>query len=451
MRSLMKSYNQISCLPSNLLNIEMEQCLDEGKSAFEFESEILLVKSIPDDRITEREQRAMGLFLKLQHTPITQSYPYFEPSSWDQILDHINYSSDDLIALLSHYKTNSYGHILGGILGKCIGCLLGKPVEGWKRSNIVQYMQETNNLPLAKYLFDGMHHSDYVQYGWQQYKTVSIKGMPEDDDINYLLVAFKLIKQFGIHFKSSDVAMMWLDSLPIYRLCTGERIAYRNFVNGIFPPESAVFCNPYREWIGAQIRTDLYGYINPGNPVLAMKLAWTDASVSHSKNGIYGGLWIAVILSLIPVTESIELTLLLSLNFIPNQSRFHKYISDVLSWYRNNLSLKKAINNIHDIFSEHRIHHWCHVLPNAMIVAIALLWGKNDFELSLQIVLTAGFDTDSNGASVGSILGYAIGADRISHYWKNVLQNRIESSVLGETNTNISELAKEVYQFSLVK
>lgn len=443
----MISFAQNSCAPSKLLGIEIEQSFDEGRDVLNFKSEALSISSMPDIKNIEREKLATGLFLRLQNTSVLNNYPYTEPSDWIGILSSINHKIDNNFSVLNINRDYLFDKLYGGILGKCIGCLLGKPVEGWTQHKIISFLQTTDNFPIKKYLFDSIDDCYYEKFGFQKHLYFSMTGMPEDDDINYILIAFKIIKEFGMNFTSLAVAETWINFLPIHRLCTGERIAYRNFVNGIYPPESAVFCNPYREWIGAQIRADFFGYICPGNPILAMELAWKDASISHVKNGIYGALWVSVIIALIPTNKSLESIILHSLDFIPKKSRFYTAISSVLFWYKKKISVENAFSKIHEKFSEKKIHHWCHVIPNAMIVAVSLLWGKNSFLASLQIALTAGFDTDSNGATVGSILGYSIGAQNIPSYWKNMLQNRIYSPISNMAVTEMSDFANEAMNF----
>ena len=66
---------------------------------------------------------------------------------------------------------------------------------------------------------------------------------------------------------------MWLVDLPAGRTFTAERVAYRNLLDGISPPLTARIRNPFREWIGAQIRTDLYGWVNAGSPRRAAEWA----------------------------------------------------------------------------------------------------------------------------------------------------------------------------------
>ena len=39
--------------------------------------------------------------------------------------------------------------------------------------------------------------------------------------------------------------------------------------------------NEFNDWIGAQIRIDMYGWVLPGNPAIAADLARKDARLSH--------------------------------------------------------------------------------------------------------------------------------------------------------------------------
>lgn len=338
--------------PSKLLPIELEQSRDEGKAIEPFKQRINTLINNKNLFPMAREKAAEAIFSEMQALPTTEAYPYEEPNDFQHIVTTTHTPSN---AAIQRTK------ILGGLLGKCVGCLLGKPIEGWTRHKINTFLNDTNNHPIQQYTHPN-----------------TAKGMPEDDDINYVLIQFMLIKTHGVHFTSQQAA----------------------------------------------------------------KLAWTDARISHVNNGIYGAMWVAAMIALTS-DHTIGTTLLNNaLKFTPNTSRFYQAIAQVLEWFDKKMNDADAIDRIHTLYSEKNIHHWCHVIPNAMIVTVALLWGNNDFNHTLHIAITAGFDTDCNAATVGSILGYTNGCDAIPRHWTLTLNDTIHASVVGMNTVCISELAQ---------
>ncbi|WP_077612484.1 ADP-ribosylglycohydrolase family protein [Clostridium sp. Marseille-P2415] len=162
-------------------------------------------------------------------------------------------------------------------------------------------------------------------------------------------------------------------------------------------PESAACLNPYREWIGAQIRGDFYGYVNPGNPLEAAKMAYRDGAVSHIKNGIYGEMYVAALISLTAVSKDMLWNCSEALKQIPPKSRIAEDINIILNKYREKASYESVIQYIHQKYNQKDFFDWCYVNPNAMIVTAGILWFSDQFgEAIIQTVL-AGFDTDCNG------------------------------------------------------
>ena len=118
-------------------------------------------------------------------------------------------------------------------------------------------------------------------------------AIPEDDDLNFTMLGVLLLERCGADFDEADVAKLWLDYLPAGRIFTAERVALRNLLEAYLPPETATRRNPFREWVGARLRVDAYGWAAAGDPVRAARMAWHDARVSHTANGVYAAMFMA--------------------------------------------------------------------------------------------------------------------------------------------------------------
>jgi len=433
-------------LSSQDLRIEREQLMDEGKDIFSIAAEFEKLAAEDLDNDLSLQPRAQKLLDRAINLPLTVDYPYQEPSDLQGIREARPEGPRTLPLRLGEEAL--FDRVLGAWLGRCSGCLLGKPVEGWRTPRLWGYLKDLGRYPLADYFTSAVPQEIAAKYGIDPGRAFidRVQHMPEDDDTNYTVLGLAILKRHGASFTPQDVADFWLGNLPILHTFTAERVAYRNFVQLIPPPSSAIFRNPYREWIGAQIRADFFGYVTLGRPELATELAWRDGSVSHIKNGIYGEMWVAAMLAAAVAVEDIKALIRIGLSQIPARSRFREAIDEVMGWYEQGLDFEAAISRIHRRWDENNRHHWCHAISNAQIVALGLLWGEGNFEKSICQAVQAGFDTDCNGATVGSVVGMLLGARRLPQKWIGPLNDTIETGVAGYARVRISHLAKEGFE-----
>ncbi len=369
------------------------------------------------------------------------NYPYEEPSEIEGIKNKAPQKEIAFPKILD--KDTLYERIYGAWLGRCIGCLLGKPVEGWPRKEIENYLKATDSYPLQDYFPyapDKINNNEYTFHSSAKEATKgNISYMARDDDLDYTILNLKLIEKNGFEFTSEDVAQEWLLNLPYQMVYTAERQAYSNLVRGLKSPATAIYRNPFREWIGAQIRADIFGYIAPANPELAASLAYRDAALSHTKNGIYGEMFIAAAISAALVNDDLEKVIDAGLSQVPKNSRLAEVVKNVLSW-------SKKANNWQQVWQKtnqkYGKHHFVHTLPNLAFVLIGLIWGKLDFKKTISIAVMCGYDTDCNGATAGSILGALKGVKGISEKMSKPLNDRIKSAVFEYSDVKISDLAK---------
>ena len=405
---------------------ELTQLREEGKD---------LAALYPDECLASDASRLWEVGVTL---PFRPDWPYDEPSDLAEIIA----ARPDLPPAFPVRREALPSRLHGAWLGRCAGCMLGKPVEGATREHLRLLLGTVGEYPLRDY-FPAIPSP---QEGVRELPADSplvrgnISRSERDDDTDYPVVNLAVWQAHGPDFTPRQMADGWLTYLPYWQVYTAERAAYRNFVLGLGPPASAYPFNPYREWIGAQIRADLWGYVAPGQPALAAELAWRDACISHTRNGIYGEMFFAALIAACLATSDLAEALEAALATIPARSRFAEMVADCLTWYALDGDWERTCDRVQGKYGE---YHPVHTLNNAALVLIALLYAQGDFTAAIGLAVQGGWDTDCNGATAGSVWGALYGAEAIPTSWTAPLHDILISAVFGRGENRISALAEE--------
>jgi len=315
--------------------------------------------------------------------------------------------------------------VYAGWLGKCIGVRLGVPVENWTAHEIARHLGEVSAfLPLPP----------------------NTTFQP-DDDTSFPLLLIRALEEHGPELTAAQAGETVLNLLADGRgtLWWGgygrstEHTAYLNLANGIAAPASgsrALNGAWLAEQIGGQIFSDIWGLVAPDNPGLAAGFAARASSVTHDGAGIDGGRFIAALVSR-AFGESNPVALVeAGLAQIAPEGSYAGVVRAVLDYYRARPDDWHACYRmLLDQFGPDRYGGPVHIIPNAGVVVLALLYGGGDFARAICIATMAGWDTDCNAGNVGAIMGVAAGLDGIAPEWRAPVNDLlVAAGLLGSRN-----------------
>ncbi|MFA7236902.1 MAG: ADP-ribosylglycohydrolase family protein [Phycisphaeraceae bacterium] len=441
-----------------LVKDEFAQAAEEGRDVKRVEALRGEYEAAGDD-----EAKLLAVWGKMLALPIRADFPFVEPSDWAGIRAARPAGEHRLAGFDERTLDDK---LYGAWLGRCCGCALGKPVEGFmgshngmsSRERIGTYLKAIgpNEYPLNDYF---LQHSPAEErtgkVGCYPSTREQIAYMESDDDIRYTVIGQIVLRDRGRDFTSWDVAAAWMQYLPYRFVCTAETQAYRNVVmrysirydrpvddNTIDWNWVATHENPYRELIGADIRVDSWGYAAPGNPELAAEFAWRDARISHVKNGIYGAMFMAAMIAAAFAGDDPMAIVEAGLREIPEKSRLHVEMRQVIDICKKYDCDPRKFEAVHEeIYGLLGHYHAVHTNNNAALVVAALLLGGHDFEKVITIAVMGGWDSDCTGATSGSIAGAMLGAKRLPTKWTGRLNDKLMSQVDGYHPIAISECA----------
>ncbi|MFP3042808.1 ADP-ribosylglycohydrolase family protein [Treponema primitia] len=240
-----------------------------------------------------------------------------------------------------------------------------------------------------------------------------------NDDITYEIAFLTACEQKGPLVSSADIADQWLALIPMG--WSAEQIALDNLRRGIYPPESGFLKNPYREWIGAQMRGAICGQLAPGNPREAARLAWLDGVISHAGNGVLGEVFNALLVSISFVEADPRRCLDRAIGLIPADSEYHS----VIQFAREQAELGDFAAAWAACEDQYKQYNWIHAYPNAAAEVIALWFGNGNFDETMYHIAMCGQDVDCNAAQIAAVLGAQQGRDAIQERWLRPLGDTV--------------------------
>jgi len=316
--------------------------------------------------------------------------------------------------------------VYAGWLGKCIGVRLGAPIENWTHDDIRNNLGEIDGffpLPLGSIF-------------------------KPDDDTAFPMLMIRALEDYGPNVTARQMGDTVLNYLADQRGTfwwggygvSTEHTAYLNLANGIFAPRSGSAEQNGKivaDQIGGQIFSDIWGLVAPNNPELAADYAAKASSVTHDGEGINGGRFIAGLVSLAFSETDPRRLIEGGLVLVPADSEYARVVNAMLDFHAQHPDdWRAAYYHLAANFGYDRYGGVVHIIPNAGVVAIGLLYSHGDFSRSIQIAAMAGWDTDCNVGNVGAIMGVAVGLDGIDFdKWRAPMNDMlVASGVIGVRN-----------------
>lgn len=343
--------------------------------------------------------------------------------------------------LASHLDSGSYREKLeGALLGRLAGCILGAPVEFWSPDRMADLAHENNEpFPPVDY-WQHVPQPFELRYGTsprEAYTRAKMHGVPVDDDIAYTLLGLLIVEEYGPDFSTEDVGRAWLRYLPY--ACTAEEIALNNLRAGISALEAGATHNSYAEWIGADIRSDPWGYMAPGLPEVAAALAHRDAYLSHRWQGIYGAmLFSAAIAAAFHVHDPLD-AVRIGLTEIPAECQLAREIRWALAEAPRITTHRQARQAVEQRFPDMSP---VHTVNNACLTVFGLAMGETDFSRVIGETVAMGLDNDCTAATAGSLVGAVVGKSGIPQHWVRPFHDTIHSYLIGHPRFAISDVVE---------
>jgi hypothetical protein len=329
--------------------------------------------------------------------------------------------------MISIEKSVLLDKVKGGWAGQVIGCTYGGPTE---------------------FRWQGTMIDDRVPIVWDEHQMQhwydTAPGLYDDIYMDLTFVA--VFEEHGLDAADNLHALAFANAE--YPLWHANQAARYNILNGIMPPDSGYWKNnPHADDIDFQIEADFAGLMSPGMINASSAISDRIGHIMNYGDGWYGGVFVAGMYTQAFVSDDMNFIVREALQAVPEESRFHQTIADVIRWHemypddwkRNWFEIQKKWSfdkGCPDgVFRPFNID----ASLNAAYIVLGLLYGGGDFGQTVDISTRAGQDSDCNPSNAAGILGTMVGYSNIPDHWKQGL-DKVEDRKFVYTDMSLQDV-----------
>jgi len=238
------------------------------------------------------------------------------------------------------------------------------------------------------------------------------------DDTEFAMMTATIIVKSGGAPTAEAVYDAWMENVvtqdELKRGGASEFEAARNLKKGLRAPLSGRY-NSYCFSDGAAMRIAPVGVLCAGDIDRAIQIAYTDASISHDREGVWGAQSVAAAVAAAMGDADFDEIFQAAMKPVPVDTWYayamHKAFSIVDD---NGCDILKAWMPLHDELWTSYKASVCEAVPQAFA---CLRLSHTDFRGGMTLASNFGRDADTIGAICGAVLGAKYGYDSIPAAW----------------------------------
>jgi hypothetical protein len=316
--------------------------------------------------------------------------------------------------------------IAGGWAGKMIGVTYGAPTE---------------------FKAQGKTFDDSIKW-----KPADVKGSIWQDDIYVQLTFLMTMDRYGIDAPAKKFQELFAKAG--YQLWHANVQARKNYYDSIFPPQSGhPDYNLHADDIDFQIEADYIGFMCPGMPATANRIADKIGHIMNYGDGVYGGVFVAALYSEAYFDNDISKIIDKALLSIPTESDYAKIVKDVILLHQQYPSdWRAAWSELEAKWGKVQIcgagtSFNIDAKLNGAFIVMGLLYGEGDPAKTMEISTRCGQDSDCNPSNAMAVLGVIKGLSGLPSEYQEAV-NAIGDSVFVNTSYSFNKAVEKTLEYA---